>query len=95
MSAMLNSLEQAVYSLQNVINDLDRINGTLGSNVLSQTKYELAEISSFIESFVYGVKYGLGTSNSLYTVRELTTFMQDMSPDDTISLDMLKVLKNG
>ena len=94
MSAILNNLEQATYSIQQVIDDLNRINSNIDSHAISQTTHELAEISAMIGSFVDGIRYGLGTSDSLYTVRELTAFMQDMSPDDTISLDMLKVLKN-
>ena len=95
MSAMLNTLGQAVYGLHNVINELDRINSVMNSNAIYASKQDLVEVCALIESFIDGVRYGLGTSDSLYTVRELTAFMQDMSPDDTISLDMLKVLKNG
>ena len=92
---MLNTWEQGIYSIQNVINELDRINSVINSNAIYASKQNLVEICALIESFIDGVRYGLGTSDSLYTVRELTAFMQDMSPDDTISLDMLKVLKNG
>lgn len=92
---MLINLEQAVYSLESVINNLDQMANSIDSNNLRYCKNELVEIRAMIDSFIDGVKYGLGTSDSQYTVRELTMFMQDMSPDDTISLDMLKVLKNG
>lgn len=95
MSAILNNLEQAMYSIQQVIDDLNRINSNIDSHAIPQTTHELAEISAMISAFVDGIRYGLGTSDSLYTVRELSAFIQDMSPDDTISLDMLKVLKNG
>ena len=95
MSAILNGLEQATYSLDSVINNLQQIAETLASNNLRYQVDELTEIKNMIESFVYGIRYGLGTSDSLYTVRELAAFMQGMNPDDTISLDMLKVLKNG
>lgn len=95
MSAMLINLEQAVYSLESVINNLDQMANSTDSNNLRYCTAELTQIRGMIDSFIDGVKYGLGTSDSQYTVRELTMFMQDMSPDDTISLDMLKVLKNG
>ena len=95
MSAIFNGLEQATYSLDSVINNLNQIAETLASNNLRYQVAELTDIKNMIECFVNGVRYGLGTSDSLYTVRELTAFMQDMNPDDTISLDMLKVLKNG
>lgn len=95
MSAIFNGLEQAIYSLDSVINNLQQIADTLASNNLRYQVDELTEIKNMIESFVYGIRYGLGTSDSLYTVRELAAFMQGMNPDDTISLDMLKVLKNG
>lgn len=95
MSAIFNGLEQAVYSLDSVINNIQQMADTLGSNNLRYQVAELTEIRAMIENFVSGVRYGLGTSDSLYTVRELAAFMQGMSPDETISLDMLKVLKNG
>lgn len=95
MSAIFNGLEQSVYSLNQVIINLQQMADTVDSNNLRYQAAELIEIRGLIESFVHGVKYGLGASDSLYTVRELAAFIQDMGPDETISLDMLKVLKNG
>lgn len=88
-----NTLNSANANIEVAANELKELNSLLDSGRIQNIIGMLNTASGNLSNFTYKLFYGLGPSDSKYTVKELMSLLAGLPEDQTISLDFLKTLK--